>query len=342
MTDTNIQFPQVHLDKMIEAARTFDALRPGSHQWRFDGVSNFDAAESVFTARQLEYMRPGIYMVEFPELKAKRLIPFNTSIPTGAETYLAQRMEQVGKPKVSRDYGTDTPMVNVKTTEVSMGFFAMRLGYTYSLQEARNAIYARRPLNQAKAIAVKEEMERELDSIAFLGNEEMAVKGLLNQSGTLTYATPATGAGGAKTFDSKDSDAVLLDLNSATYKVVTDSKEIEIPNTMLLPVTTYTLISSRRIGDGTSSTILRYYIDNQPHIKTVESTYKLESHATDWTGKRGVVYRRDPNRLEMVVPQPFEQLPPIAKGFVVETLCHMRTGGLNVMRPKSILYFDEI
>lgn len=342
MSESQIQFPKAHLDKMTEAARAFDAAKPGQHHWRFDGVSNFDASESFFVARQLEFMRPGIYMIEYPELEAKNLMPFNMSVDTGAETYTVQIVDRVGKPRIRTAQSNDTPMVELSVNEGSMKFFSMDLGYAYTLQEARAAIFARKPLLATKAMACREEMERELDSIAFLGEAVTGIKGLLTQSGTNTYSTPATGVGGAKTFDSKDADLVLLDLNSAVAKVVTDSKQIEIPDTMVLPNTTWALLTSRRVGDGTSSTIMKYFRENNPWIKTVAQSYNNESHATAWTGKRGVIYKKDPSRLEVHVPQPFEQLPPIAQGFEVKTLCHMRTGGLAVYRPKSILYFDEI
>lgn len=344
MSDLQIQFPKAHLDKMSEHALGFDKSRPGQpHHWRFDGVSNFDASESIFVARQLEYMRPGVYMVEYPELQAKGLMPFNMSVDPGAETYTVQIIDRVGKPRLRTAQSNDTPMVELSVNEGSMKFFSMDLGYAYTLQEARAAIYARKPLIPTKAMACREEMERELDTIAFLGEAVTGIKGLLTQSGTNSYSTPATGVAGAKTFDSKDADLILLDLNSAVAKVVTDSKQIEIPDTMVLPNTTWALLTSRRVGDGTSSTIMKYFRDNNPWIREVAQSYHAEAApAAEWTGKRGVIYKKDPSRLEVHVPQPFEQLPPIAAGFEVKTLCHMRTGGLAVYRPKSICYFDEI
>jgi hypothetical protein len=232
-------------------------------------------------------------------------------------------------------------MVEVFTKQANVPIFNMRLGYQYSLQEARTAMFAKSPLIPQKALRTREQMERKLDDIAFLGETVTGLTGILNSSGTDTYTVPATGAGNSKTFDTKSADDVLLDLNTVVNQVISNTKEIEIPDTMILPITTKTLISNRRVGDGTSSTIMRFFMDNQEFIKTVESTYKAESN-TGWTGKRGVVYKKDPTRLEMVVPQAFEQLPPQAEGFMITTLCHMRTAGLVVYLPKSVCYFDGI
>lgn len=340
--ETN-QIPQVHLDGMRQAAVECDGGRniSGTTAWRFDGHSHFDAAESFFVARQLEFMRPGIYAVQYPALKAQGLIPFNMGVDTGAAQYTATLVDQVGEVKVSSDMASETPMVELLTKQASMAIFHMRLGYQYSLQEARTAMFAKVPLIPQKALRTREQMERKLDDIAFLGETTTGIVGLLTASGTDTYTVPTTGAANAKTFDSKSSDDVLLDLNGVVNQVISNTKEIEIPDTMILPITTKTLIANRRVGDGTSSTILRFFLDNQEFVKTVEATYKAESNSA-WTGKRGVVYKKDPTRLEMIVPQPFEQLPPQAEGFMVTTLCHMRTAGLAIYLPKSICYFDGI
>ena len=114
MSEIQHNFPKVHLDKMAEAALSFDPRNPGQHQWRFDGHSNFDAAESFFVARQLEFMRPGIYAAQYPALKASRLIPFNMGVDTGSEQYTATMWDQVGEVKVTKQPSDDTPMVGVK------------------------------------------------------------------------------------------------------------------------------------------------------------------------------------------------------------------------------------
>ncbi len=336
------QIPQVHHDAMRASAKACDGgrVKDGEPQWRFDN-SHLDAAESFFVARQLEFLRPGIYAVEYPALKAQRLIPYNMGVDTGAEQFTATIVDQVGEVKVSRDQASNTPMVELLTRQVSTTIYSLRLGYQYSQQEARAAMFARVPLIPQKAIRTREQMERKLDDIAFLGESVTGITGLLTTSGTDTYTTPATGAGASKTWDSKASDDVLLDLNSAPNQVIVNTKEIEVPNTMVMPISSKTLISNRRVGDGTSMTILTYFLTNQEYIKEVEATYKAESN-TAWTGKRCVAYVKDPTRLEMIVPQPFEQLPPQAEGFMVTTLCHMRTAGLAVYLPKSLIYMDGI
>jgi len=346
--DTQIDnsLPDEYRERMRLAAVNFDRddLRMDSVQWDFyrgGGVTHWDSAESIFVARQLEALRPGVYAKRYPTLKASTLIPYNFSVDSGAELYTVQGSDVAGTVAITKVPSNNIPMVNMKIFEQSMGFFSMMLGYQYNFQEVRNAIFARRPLSASLAMACREIMERKLDDIAFLGEATTGVKGLLTLSGTDTYTTPATGAGGLTTWESKDSDAILLDLNAPIDQVIVNTNEVEIPDTMVLPTSRKRLISTKRVGDGTSSTVLAYFLANQEFVNAIDTTYKSESNS-NWTGKRGVVYRKDEDRLEMVVPQPFEQRQPTVDGVNITTICHMRTGGIALKIPKSVIYLDNL
>lgn len=333
-------FPQIRLDGMREAARTFNASAPAQTEWNLDHLQREDGAESAFTAMQLTYIRPGVMEIEYPELKGAGLVPVDTSTDSGASTYEVIIQDHAGQVLVSRDYETETPNVDVKTTQVTQGIFGMRLAFSYSLQEARAAIMARVPLNQRKAMNTREEMERKLDDIIFVGDTVSGVKGLLNQTSALTYTIPV-GAGGLQSWNSKTPDEILLDLNGPPDKIVNNSLEIEIPDTMVLPNDRRNLIARIRVGDGTSTNILKYFLENTSFIKTVENTHKSNTIGAGATF-RGCAYRKDPSKLSAIVSQPFEMLPPQFYGFETKTFCHMRTAGVFLFKPQSVIYFDAI
>lgn len=338
--------PEEYREKMHAAAVNFDRndIHMDTVQWDFwrgGGMTHWDGAESLFVARQLEALRPGVYAKRYPTLKASGLIPYNYNVDTGAEQYTVQGSDVAGAAIITKIPANNIPMVSMKVFEQTMGFFSMMLGYQYNFQEARNAIFARRPLSASLAMTCREIMERKLDDIAFVGDLTAGVKGLLTLAGTDTYTVPATGAGGLLTWESKDSDTILLDLNGPIDQLIINTAEVEIPDTMLLPTSRKRLISTKRVGDGTSSTVLAYFLANQEFIGTIDTTYKSESN-TGWTGKRGVVYRKDEDRIEMVIPQPFEQRQPNVDGVNITTVCHIRTGGVACKVPKSVIYFDGI
>lgn len=335
-----VQFPTEAYAKMDAAAKSHNSDSPEAHAWRFDHNSHFDQAEGAYLAHQLTHMRKGIYAVQYPALKAKNLMPFNTTeIDTGAEQIKVEITDYFGEVKVTKGMSDDVPMADVSVAEGNQAIFSMQNAYRYSIQEARAGIMARRPLSPRKALAVKELMERKLDDVAFVGITEVGLKGLANQSGTTVYTLASTGTGGTLTWSTKSPDDILLDMNGAANKCVVDTNEVEIPDTMLLTIAAKQQISSRRMGDGTSATILRQFLDNSDYIQRIETSNKLTSNS-GWTGQRGICYRNDPSRLEVMVSQPFEQFPPQAQGLHVVTLCHLRTAGLALYKPKSVTYFD--
>lgn len=334
-------FPVEHFQKMLEEARRFDGANLPKDLKVTIGGDRVDAAESAFFARQLEYLRPGVMEVQYPELKGASLVPVDTNVDPGATNYTYRVYDHFGSALVTSSLATEIPRADVNGSESSQVIRSVVIAYGYDIQEAQAAMLAKTPLTPMKAMAARDIIERTLDDIIFLGNTVMGLKGILNQSSPVTYTVP-NGAGGSPTWELKTPDEILKDLNGIVNKVVTDSKEIEQPDTLLLPLTSYTLISTTRMGDGDSSTILDFFKRNNPYIKSVEATHKAESHATAWTGKRMIAYRKDPMKLSFILSQPFNQLPPQAKGFEVITNCHARTGGVIVYAPKSIAVGDGI
>lgn len=337
-------FPQERYDEMYADAQSFDRRNPGTGRW--DWSAHMDAAESVFIARQLEFIRPALYEKRYPELKSRRLVPYNTSIDPGTAEYTVKSIDTVGKVQVSKSQPDDVETIELNVTSGTMSMFSLTAAYKYTDQEAREAILANMPLQVRKAMGVRNMFARTMDSIALTGQNTVGESvpnayGLFNQPTTSTYTPASTGAGGLKTWDSKDSDAILLDLNSAGDQVITTTKEIFLPDTWVLPLTSHRLINSRRVGDGTSSTILAYFMANSDVCKSMERTPLLETAGSGST-KRLVAYKNDPEVLEFIVPLEFEQKAPQFVGFAVKTLCHARCGGVAAYQPYAISYADGI
>ena len=333
-------FPQIRMDAMKADARDFDKRNPPTDvAWRFDGASNLDAAESAFIARQLEHMRLGIIEIKYPDFKGAQLVPTNTEADTGDEQFTVKVMDQAGEVKVTRDMDGIIPTVESKVTSVTVNFFALMIAYRYTIQEARAALKAGVPLIPRKAMIARQQMERKLDDIYFRGEATVGAKGLLNLSAPALYSVTTTGLGGSKKFSDKAPDDILLDLNAAPSAMVTTTDELYIPDTWVLPVSVKEHINGRRVGDGTSESVLSYFMRNNAHIRTIESTFKSETAGAGST-TRSVLYKKDPSNLECLVSQPFEQFQPQADGPAIVTTCHMRTGGVILYQPLSMNYAD--
>lgn len=360
MSDTNniVEFPEAHLDAARKDASAFKASGSvaGALKWRFDREavtnSHFDAGEGAFMARQLEHIRAGLLEVQYTNLEYDRLLPINRSVPAGAREYTIRIMDKVGEAIVIADNTDVIPTVEVSVTEKSMKFYQIGLGYNYSRDEVQAAMLAGMPLLATKAMVCKQQVERKVNDLALLGDTFSGSTGLLTatDTGVLTQ-TAATGTSSGDTeFEGKGADEILTDLHALCSKAWTSSKGMFSVNTLLLPLTTRTFLASRRVGDGTNGSILSYFLGADQFVKddaSVIGLWQLESAAAAgvtgaWTGKRAMAYRRDPGALELMINQPFEQLPPQAVNFYVKTLCRMKMGGIALYQPATICRMDEV
>lgn len=312
-------------------------------KYRFDMDPNprVDGDLNAFFNRQLEWIRPGLYKQEFPKLKGRTLVPIDNSVPTGAQQITTRTLEEYGMVQPTSNYSTEAPRVDFLTKEGSIYIRGMVVAYGFNVQELRSAEYAKMPLSDAKARIARETIERKLDDMMFNGWTEAGItlRGLLNVSGPTTYTVPV-GSKGSKLWADKTPDEVLTDMHGMVTKVLTDTKEIESPNTMLLPLSLYGLISTRKVGDGSgAATIKDHFLANSEYVKRIESTIKSETAGAD-SDTRTVVYDNDETRLQFSIPQEFEQFAPQQRGMEIVTMCHARSAGLDVHRPKSVCYAD--
>jgi hypothetical protein len=306
-----------------------------------------DAVDAYYVARQLEFIKAGVDAAQFPAMKGAMLVPMDTTPDDGANTYLARQSRQVGRARVSRDMAGIIPDVDVAVSETAYPILSVLLQYGYTLQEVRASLRERKALPTERALRCREQIMRELDAIALVGHTEGGLKGLFNQTtgaaGTAavgTYTIPNGGSGTA--WSTKTAAQILDDWHASVSQVVTEPNEIEVPNTSVLPLSVFEYVSRRQIGDGTIDTVLTAFKRNNAHIKTVESSPYLEAGQAHATETRMVNYERNPLKVSMILPVPFEQLSPDVSSTETKIKCHARTAGTIVHRPRSMVYANTI
>jgi len=82
-----------------------------------EGSGRLDTNESIFFARQLEYIKGKTYDIKRPQLNALKLIPVSTETPEGASTITYRQYDTVGMAKVIANYSNDLPRADVKGKE---------------------------------------------------------------------------------------------------------------------------------------------------------------------------------------------------------------------------------
>ena len=302
---------------------------------------HMDADESAFFARSLEHVKAKAYEIKYANLKARNLIPVSMEANPGAAVIVYQQYDQVGMAKVIASYADDLPRVDILGKEYKANVRSLADAYGYNLQEIRSAKMAGVPLAQRKANAAKRAILAKENKIAFLGDSESGLYGLINHPNISTTTIPADGTGATTTWSTKTPTLILRDMHKLANYVVENTKEVEVPDTLLLPTEQFNLIASTPMSTDNGKTILQMFLDNSRYVKNVESVNELNAAGAGSTD-RMVVYRRDPDALTLEIPQDFEQLETEQRNLEYITPCHSRCAGVIIYYPLSVAYADGI
>jgi hypothetical protein len=304
------------------------------------GDERQDANETLFFARQLEYIYAQTYDIQYPELKARKLIPVDGSVPTGAETFTYRSFDKRGIAKMISDYADDLPDVTLLGQEFNGKCKSMGVAYSYSIQDIRRAQMVNRPLESDLAEAARYQMELKIDEIAAFGDKATGLPGFLNNA-NVPLVTVITGSWDS--YPTTTAVQILADLNKLANAPFNTTNEIEKPDTLVLDTTMFSLLSTTPMSASfPNESILDYFVKHSPFIKQVESWYRLGKADANGTKPRAMVYTRDPRKLGLVISQEFEQFPPQPKSLGFKTPCHARTGGMKWTYPLSAAYMDGI
>ncbi len=310
----------------IEVIKNFSKLR-------------HDAGETFFFARELEYIKSKSYDIEFPEMKAFKHLPISTEAGEGAQAITYAQFEEVGLARVIESYANDLPRADITGKEYTTQVKSIGVSYGYSVQEIRAAIYVGRSLTQRQANAARRANDQKVNRLAWFGDSVYNILGLLNTPNIPEYLVPATGVGFTTQWVNKTPDQILFDLNSITNSIVSLTKGVEMPNTVLLPVAQYTLIASTPRSTTSDTTILEYFIQNNPFITTVDWVPELAGAGPVVMGTPTdlfIAYDKNPDKLTMEIPMPFTQYPPQERGLEFVVPCESRYGGIITYYPLSL------
>lgn len=300
---------------------------------------HLDSGESAFFSRELQFVKSRTYDTKYKELKAFTLIPVSAEASSGMTEIVYRRFSQVGQAKMIADYAHDFPRVDVYGEEVTVKIKDLGISYGYSIKEIRASQLTGKRLDQRRADAARRATDEKINTLAWVGGE--GLNGLLNYPGVPVYTVPNDGTGTSKLWSSKSPDQIVRDMAGIVTGVVNLTNGLETPDTMLLPIDKYQYIANTRMSDNTDKSILRYFLDNNPFIKTVDWLSELTGAGASGTD-RMMVYTRDERHLTLEIPRVFEAFDPVQKGMEFEIPCHAETASVIVYYPLSVMYGDGI
>lgn len=312
------------------------------------GLVSGDRMDDKFTAAldtQLDFIKTQTYDIQYPELKARRLVPVDNSPDPGAENVVYYQWDEYGMADIISNYADDIGMVDALVEKFSSPVHSIGKGYQYSVQDLRRAMMANNQLDARRARAARRSIERKIEDLAAFGDAKGKLKGMLNHPNVPVYTAATDGTDTAWTSGRatpKASDLIIADMNMLVDNVRVTTKEIHTPDSLLLSTREFGFIAQTPVSQLNQNTILKSYLANQPFIKGVESWYKLDTADAAGTGPRMMAYQRDPEVLQLVIPQEFEQFPPQARNLAFVVPCHARVGGVIFYYPLGAAYMDGI
>jgi len=313
---------------------------------------NFDSSEdaSMFFARELDFIKSETYDVLYPEFTALKYFSVSSDVNIGAETITYYSYDKSGMASIIHNYATDLPRSDVLGKPTTIPIKSVGTSYGYSNQEMRASRMAGKSLDVRKGESARYQVEYTTNRIAWAGDEESGLVGVLSPGNDIpVFVLPLNAAGTSTKFVDKTPMEVLGDINAMVAFTAMLTKSVERPDTLALPTEAYLYLANTpmitNIGTGAVSTIKKWILDNSPRLKDIVEAPELnaDSAITPYPGQ-GVafMFKKDRKKFSIEIPMPFYQYPIQPKNLEFVVPCESRVAGAVIYYPFSALIIPGV
>ena len=305
-----------------------------------EASGRFDANESMFFARQLEAIKAQTYDVKRANLNALQLMPVSTDVPEGATTITYRQYDTVGMAKVIANYANDLPRADVTGKEFTSNIRSIGNAFGYNTQEIRSAIFAGVNLPSRKAMAATRAHQEKINALAFTGDADHGLPGLISNTNVPEVTLLADGTGSSKTFASKTADKIVRDVNALVNKIISQSKGVHRATEVWMPVEQYALIATTQNSTASDTTILQFLQQVHPGV-TFRQVVELDGAGASGVDRMYAIENsRDNWAIE--IPMMMKMYSPQQKGLEFEVPVESRFGGVIIEYPLAFAFADGI
>jgi hypothetical protein len=295
-----------------------------------------DAAEyggnSLFLARQLDYVKARVYTRKFPAMNADLLVPDATDTPEWAETITVQTWDQVGMAKIIANYADDLPRADVRTVVRLVGVKTLGDSYGYNVNEIRASRAIGAGLDVRKADAARRAMEIKLAKIKMIGDADFGLNGLFTMPNIPEVILPNPGP-----WDVLTGDQIYANLNAMSFAYQAQTYGTHTANFLALAPMAYNSAATKFIG-APGTTLITALQQWQVMNPGVAVHNVIECMGAAATGQDvALLYENSPDNLSHEYVMPFSQLPPEVRNLEIITNCMARSGGVNIYYPLAFV-----
>lgn len=321
----------------IDAA-TIEAFNLDSNSVSFrDGIPTVDDGIAFYVS-QLTSVETKIYETKYRNIVYQDFVPVDTSDPEYVKSVTYFHYDAVTAGKFIGANARDLPESDINMGETTVPVFYGGNAYGYSLDELRTSQAMGMPLDTTKAASSYRGFQEHAQRVAFKGDAARKIYGLFNNpnvqkdTSTTDWAT-ATG------------QEIVSDMNQVLINVWQNSAETHVPNVLALPSDKLALISSKRMADGTDTTVLEFFRKNNLYTLvtgqqlTIRSNFELKTAGAS-NKPRMMAYELNDDNLGMKMPITWRSIAPQADGLRVKVPAEYKFGGVFFRYPGSAAYRD--
>ena len=294
---------------------------------------NFNDAQAAlsFVISQATTIETEVFSIPYPEIRYAQMIPVDTSAAEFSASVTFFTQDIVGKAKLMNATGDDIPLANLVRTKFEQSILDAGIGYEFSLTEIGQAQMMGRSLGTEGAAAARLAYEQLVDAVALAGDS--GYEGLYATTGITSTAAAAAWAGATAA-------QILNDVNQVISRIVAATGGIHWPNTIVLPLAQWSLISGRQIDVTNQTTILNFIRMNNAY--TAMTGQPLDIFADVRLSAKMVCYKRDPQVLKLHMPMPLRFIAPQLINLNVRVPGMFRFAPLSIRQPKAIQYVSGL
>jgi len=304
---------------------------------------NIDSA-TMFFSRELEYIKPRVYEVEYAQLSAFRLIPIDRTTPPGAQTVTVTEYDSTGAAKIIANYADDLPTVDTLGAQTTSRIVDIGASVIMSYQDIQASRFAGKSILERKIRAAAEVHMQTMNRLAFYGDANYGVNGWLTNT-SVNKANVAGADAAARLWQNKTQEERVADLNEAVRYVFTTTNGIEQVDTIVLPIAQYDMLATEPYQEsGTDTTGLEFFTRNHPGITVtyapeLKGAFNRTVFNDPTSGVDGfIAYRRSEMKFWQEIPQAFQLFPEQWQNLAFTIPTMSSHGGTVIQRPASQVF----
>ena len=261
----------------------------------------------AFMVSQAANIEAAVYEAQFENIQYPRLVPVVSEGNPWALAVERRTIEKgTGEAKRLSHLGDDWPNVDSRYGRLSVNVASFGAAYEVAEDDAAVAMMGGFDLSADKARLARRIVEEKLDELAREGDSTFGADKFYDTS---IASTAAGGVWDAQITADKQM-AIADDVNDAITKVWSDSKEVFIPDTLVLPRTEFGRIAGVQVPNTTMTLAAWIRVNNVYTAETGQPLNIVGSSLLGENTKDALLYRRDADVVRFHLPMPINVRGP--------------------------------